>query len=480
MIVKCATTFSFLVLAFACSSSELLAFHNVACQGDYQHHLQGVCTNEKDAIYWSFTTELVKTDRQGEVLKKIPVANHHGDLCFYKGRIYVAVNLGKFNDPKGDADSWVYVYDAETLKLASKHETQEVFHGAGGVGVVNGRFYVVGGLPDGVQENYVYEYDGKFKFVKKHVVKSNWTHLGIQTATFHDGAWWFGCYGSPKILLKTNAQFKMLGRYEFDSSLGIVGVEKNRLLVAKGPRTKGGRCLGSLHLARPDQKHGLAELPVDSRRKVTIVTLGDSITKGVRSGVAKEQTFASLLQTPLTNSGAAVRVVNVGVGGERTDQALRRLDKIIALKPDIVTVMYGTNDSYVDPGKKASRISLDAYRGNLEKIVSELLRRGIQPVLMTEPRWADDARPNGLGENPNVRLELYAAACREIAKTRRAPLVDHFSQWTESRKQGVQLRDWTTDGCHPNPAGHRQMAAAILPVIRRAIAGSANGVRGKD
>ncbi len=34
------------------------------------------------------------------------------------------------------------------------------------------RFYVVGGLPDGVEENYVYEYDAEFQFVKKHIISS--------------------------------------------------------------------------------------------------------------------------------------------------------------------------------------------------------------------------------------------------------------------------------------------------------------------
>ena len=86
----------------------------VLCEGTYQHHLQGVCTDEK-SIYWSFTTTLVKTDMEGTLLKQVPVANHHGDLCFHDGKLYVAVNLGKFNDPEGNADSWVYVYDAETL-----------------------------------------------------------------------------------------------------------------------------------------------------------------------------------------------------------------------------------------------------------------------------------------------------------------------------------------------------------------------------
>ncbi len=251
----------FFLVAATSSAGESPAWHDVKCEGDYQGHLQGVCTNEKDAIYWSFTTVLVKTDLDGRMLKQVPVVSHHGDLCFHEGAIYVAVNLGKFNDPQGQADSWVYVYDPDTLELTSKHETQEVSHGAGGIGVMKDRFYVVGGLPKGVEENYVYQYDSQFRFQKKHIIRSGWTNVGIQTAAFHDGAWWFGCYGSPKILLKTTVDFEMLGRYEFDCSLGIVGVAKDRLLVAKGPHTKENRCMGSLHPAQPDSKQGLRFIP---------------------------------------------------------------------------------------------------------------------------------------------------------------------------------------------------------------------------
>ena len=228
---------------------------NVLCEGTYRHHLQGVCTDEK-SIFWSFTTTLVKTDMKGTLLKKIPVANHHGDLCFYDGKLYVAVNLGKFNDPKGNADSWVYVYDADTLKELAQHETQEAFHGAGGIGYRDGHFFVVGGLSDAVEENYVYEYDDKFKFLKKHVIKSGHTHLGIQTATFAHDRWWFGCYGEPKILLVTDANFKMKGRHEIDCSLGIEGLTGGRLLVGNGRCEKDKGCNGTVKTAFPDEKVG--------------------------------------------------------------------------------------------------------------------------------------------------------------------------------------------------------------------------------
>ncbi|NNE90837.1 MAG: hypothetical protein HKN23_04250 [Verrucomicrobiales bacterium] len=243
-------------VAFSQTASALSKTKSIRCEGDYKYHLQGVCRDDDGNLYWSFTTDLVKTDPTGKLIRKIPVVNHHGDLCFANGKIYVAVNLGRFNDPEGNADSWVYVYDAKTLKELATHPVQEVFHGAGGMDSRDGKFFVVGGLPDGVEENYVYEYDAKFKFAKKHVVKSGWTRLGIQTAVWHDEAWWFGCYGSPKILVKTDADFKFLGRYEFDCSLGIVGLAPGKFYVAEGPVVEK-RHLGVLRIAQPDEKRGL-------------------------------------------------------------------------------------------------------------------------------------------------------------------------------------------------------------------------------
>lgn len=256
-----AITLNWLELFEKKTSEILWPYHAAVCDGAYPHHLQGICV-DAGAIYWSFTTQLVKTDLDGKLLQKIPVANHHGDLCFYEGKLFVAVNLGKFNDPQGNADSWVYVYDAETLKETGRHKVPEAFYGAGGIGVVGGHFFVVGGLPEGVEENYVYEYDGEFRFVEKHVIASGHTHLGIQTAAFAGGRWWFGCYGAPKVLLVTDRGFRLKGRYEYDCSLGIVGLPEGGFLSARGRCESGKGCTGSVVLAEGDESEGLA--PVES------------------------------------------------------------------------------------------------------------------------------------------------------------------------------------------------------------------------
>lgn len=197
-----------------------------------------------------------------------------------------------------------------------------------------------------------------------------------------------------------------------------------------------------------------------------IVTLGDSITNGTRPGVTASDTFAARLEARLREQGIATEVVNVGIGGERTDQSLKRLDKaVIARRPRLVTIMYGTNDSYVDRGRTASRLSLEDYRSNLEALVRRLREAGIDSVLMTEPRWGRRAGPNGAGEHPNLRLAKYMHACREVAREAGVPLVDHFEHWTKAENRGTNISDWTTDECHPNPRGHQEIAAAMLPVI---------------
>ena len=217
---------------------------SVLCAGKYAGHLQGICRGSGGNFFWSFTQALVKTNIQGKVMKKVKVADHHGDVCFANGKIYCAVNFGAFNDPKGNADNWVYVYDSKNLECLAKHPVPEVKHGAGGIAVKSGRFIVVGGLPEGIQENYVYEYDKAFHFKKRHIVKSGWTKLGIQAAAFAQGHWWFGCYGN--VLLKTTPDFKVVGKYNFNCGYGVLRGPNNKSLYCAGGTTDKGSSDGNI------------------------------------------------------------------------------------------------------------------------------------------------------------------------------------------------------------------------------------------
>lgn len=237
-------------------------FGAVHCEGSYHRHLQGVCTNRRDAIYWSFTDVLVRTDPRGKIMKEVSVPSHHGDLCYDGGALYVAVNLGLFNDPSKRADSWVYVYDGRDLALIAKHPVPQLVYGAGAIARREARFMVAGGLPEGFEENYVYEYDREFRFIRRHVLKSGYTYLGIQTAEYTDDGWWFGCYGKPEILLRADKNMRSVRRFRFDCSCGIVSVGRNAFLVAgAGNCSRQGGCQGDLVMAFANKEKGLVSHP---------------------------------------------------------------------------------------------------------------------------------------------------------------------------------------------------------------------------
>jgi len=228
-----------------------------SCAGD---HLQGMATDGK-SLYWGFGTEIIKTDLNGRKIGTTGrVKYHHGGPCVVDGVVYAAANHGKFNT-ETEADSWVYSYKADDLKFVRRWKVPELRHGAGGMTFHDGRFYVVGGLPEGYGVNFVYEYDKGFTFIARHVLETGYTYLGIQAATFHNGLFYFGCYGrksadDPEGLDSTitaTPDFKTLKRWFPGSPEGIVPVG-GRLAFAITPRL-------------PDRSFGAILYPFDTEER---------------------------------------------------------------------------------------------------------------------------------------------------------------------------------------------------------------------
>ena len=221
--------------------------------------------------------------------------------------------------------------------------------------------------------------------------------------------------------------------------------------------------IGKVKWSRRNKLVALAGPPVK------MITLGDSITKGVRPGVRPMDTFAGMLGADLRGHGINAEIINVGIGGERTDQALARLESdVLSQQPTLVIIMYGTNDSYQDQGATSSRLTREEYQNNLTQLVRKLRESGITPILMTPPRWGKSAK-NGVGEHPNRLLTEFLPACRNVAQQENVRLVDQFQIWTDAETKGTNIGDWTTDQCHPNPQGHRKLADAILPVVMEVL-----------
>jgi hypothetical protein len=260
----------------------------IECEGYYPGHLQGITTNGVDEIYWSFNNRLVKTDASGKLLQEITVPTHHGDLSYSAGKIYVAINLGPFNQLTG-ANSWVYTYDANTLTKIAEHPLPQPKYGAGGIEYHNGKFYVVGGLHTSENKNYVYEYDSNFAHLKTHELETGYTDRGIQTATYGSGSWWFGTYHSlngnnnTRQLFKYDAGLTDFSQSSFDASLGIASIGNNYLLIGSNRNVSGKGYVGRIDLAVITSPGGLQIVPVPVPEPQSVILISGAAVAACRS-----------------------------------------------------------------------------------------------------------------------------------------------------------------------------------------------------
>lgn len=205
-----------------------------------------------------------------------------------------------------------------------------------------------------------------------------------------------------------------------------------------------------------------------------IVALGDSITYGSRPArgeapaVLPEETFCEILAARLNASGHFVSIINSGIPGNRTDQGILRLSEdVLSHEPDVVLIMYGTNDSCYDKGQDGPRLSLAEYESNLIAMITAVRQAGGIPILMTPPPlkdgWGRERNPFYAHNGANGSILPYTETCRRLSFAHNIPLVDHFTIWSDRGPDFIANN--LPDGCHPNAAGHGFLANAILPVL---------------
>lgn len=173
---------------------------------------------------------------------------------------------------------------------------------------------------------------------------------------------------------------------------------------------------------------------LDSKGK-TIVCFGNSLTAGYM--VAPEYAYPARLQHWVT-----LPVVNHGVSGDTTYDALPRLPAALAAEPRIAIVELGINDC-------GWGLAVVEARPNLTRIIRAFQERGAAVVLagfaLSEvPEWA----------------EMY----RTLAEICGAVLVPDIFAGIHGR--GDLVFD---DGLHPNAAGYAVMAEnyyrAVQPLL---------------
>ncbi len=145
-----------------------------------------------------------------------------------------------------------------------------------------------------------------------------------------------------------------------------------------------------------------------------LVCAGDSLTHGLANA-----NFVKPLQRRLTGDG--VQVVNAGWSGDLAVNLLRRVDDIVACRPDVVTVLIGTNDvaARIDEkwlkGYRRKELteppSADSYRRSLERIVERLQQQTSASIALLEIPMVGE----NLDSVHNQRVDAYNEIIHETA-----------------------------------------------------------------
>lgn len=107
--------------------------------------------------------------------------------------------------------------------------------------------------------------------------------------------------------------------------------------------------IGQGHLSEPIQK----ELPMNNNNigETIYVSLGDSLTAGA-GATNYEETYPYIVATKMSDAGDNIVLKNFSTSGYKTQDLIDVwLDKAIAAKPDVVTVLIGVNDIHNHIGK---------------------------------------------------------------------------------------------------------------------------------
>jgi lysophospholipase L1-like esterase len=190
------------------------------------------------------------------------------------------------------------------------------------------------------------------------------------------------------------------------------------------------------------------------------VALGDSLAAGVGAERGYVDRYAAHLRN---DTGARIRVTNLGVSGQtsselldalRGDESMRRVIE----EAEVVTFNIGINDlghagaAYEEgtcggeDGEECLREAVEAVKDNWDAITSELLGlRSTGDTIIRTP---------GLGYTPRAQDELQhyvSEVNRNIASTTRSKAVPYVE--IPAGEIGM-----SPDGVHPNDAGYATIA----------------------
>lgn len=186
-------------------------------------------------------------------------------------------------------------------------------------------------------------------------------------------------------------------------------------------------------------------VPVESAG--IIVAMGDSLTEGL--GVNLDEAYPAQLERKLRAAGYNYTVINAGVSGETTTGALARVNWVLTLKPDIVILGTGGNDSLraIDPA---------LTKENIRKLVQAFQAAGVEVVL------AGMQTVQNLGES---YTSAFRAIYPTVAEEYKLIFIPFFLEGVAGDPKLNQ-----PDFIHPTAEGYTIVVETIYPYMLEAIA----------
>ena len=169
-----------------------------------------------------------------------------------------------------------------------------------------------------------------------------------------------------------------------------------------------------------------------------ILAVGDSLTVGFDA--PKGADYPAQLAQILGH-----KVINGGVSGDTSAQALARLPDLLVQKPKLVVVSIWGNDFL-------QRQPESGTRENIRKMVADIRATGVPVVLVAIPHFTTGALLGMVSEHP-----LYA----ELADELDVPLLQ--GAWAEI----LGNKDLKSDAVHANAAGYWLFAEQLAGFLRK-------------
>ncbi len=177
-----------------------------------------------------------------------------------------------------------------------------------------------------------------------------------------------------------------------------------------------------------------AALPAGS----TILALGDSLTAGYAADA--EAAYPAVLA-----SLTGWQIINGGVSGNTSAQALARLPALMRRQPQLVLVSIGGNDFL-------RKVPEADTRSNIRQIVQQIKAAGVPAVLVAVPYFTTGALFGRLSEHP-----MY----EELAAELNVPLLK--GAWAEV----LGNKKLKSDQIHANAQGYRVFAEKMWAFLKQ-------------